>query len=212
MWMATELYDLVRIDHFRGFAANWAVKAGEKTAIKGKWVRGPGAALFDAIAASLGTLIAEDLGVITPDVEELRDRFNFPGMRVLQFAFDNPANIDKPYNYIANSCAYTGTHDNDTTRGWWAGLDEGTRARVGSRLHTADEAMPWSLVRLALSSTARLAVVPAQDLLELDARSRMNTPGTEGGNWQWQATAGGFDEDLALRLRGLVEEYDRSTS
>ena len=209
-----ELFDLVRIDHFRGFVAAWHVPVEAATAKEGHWVEGPAREVLSALveAAGPGTLVAEDLGVITPEVDELRQDFGLPGMKVLQFAFDGDQhNPYLPERHGEQSVVYTGTHDNDTTLGWWAGLDEATRARVGSRLLVADEAMPWSLVRLALSSTARLTVVPAQDLLGLDARSRMNTPGTEGGNWQWQAPSGGFDEDLALRLRRLVEEHGRST-
>jgi 4-alpha-glucanotransferase len=161
-------------------------------------------------AAGPGTLVAEDLGVITPEVDALRSDFGLPGMKVLQFAFNGDA--DNPYlpeRHGEQSVVYTGTHDNDTTVGWWSGTDEATRARVRARLLVPDEPMPWALVRLAMSSTARLAVVPAQDLLALDSRSRMNTPGTDEGNWGWQAPSGAFDADLAGRVRDVVTEQGR---
>jgi 4-alpha-glucanotransferase len=147
--------------------------------------------------------------VITPEVEELRSDFGLPGMKVLQFAFNgDAANPYLPEKHGEESVVYTGTHDNDTTVGWWAETDEATRERVRARLLVPDEPMPWALIRLALSSTARLAVVPAQDLLGLDSRSRMNTPGTDEGNWGWQAP-GGFDEALAARVRALATEFAR---
>lgn len=207
-----ELFDLVRIDHFRGFEAAWHVPVDAATAREGWWVPGPGARILSALVdtAGPGTLVAEDLGVITPEVEELRIRFGLPGMKVLQFAFDGSS--DNPYlprHHGEQSVVYTGTHDNDTTVGWWQLLDEQTRDRVRSCLSDPDEAMPWALIRLALESTARLAVLPAQDLLGLGSESRMNTPGTAEGNWAWQATAGAFDEDLAARLRALVVAAER---
>ena len=154
--------------------------------------------------------MAEDLGVITPEVEELRDRSGLPGMKVLQFAFNGDAeNPYLPGHHGEHSVVYTGTHDNDTTAGWWATLDEETRDRVRSFLVDPDEAMPGALVRLALASTARLAVVPAQDLLGLGSEARMNTPGTDQGNWGWQAPGGAFDADLAARVHALVEAADR---
>jgi 4-alpha-glucanotransferase len=207
-----ELFDLVRIDHFRGFEAAWHVPADAPTARDGWWVRAPGTEVLTALVdtAGPGTLVAEDLGVITPEVEELRDRFGLPGMKVLQFAFDgNPDNPYLPHRHGERSVVYTGTHDNDTTVGWWNQLDDHTRDRVRSSLLDPDEAMPWALVRLGLASTARLTVVPAQDLLGLGSESRMNTPGTALGNWGWQAPAGAFDGDLAARVRALVAEADR---
>ncbi|RYP86249.1 4-alpha-glucanotransferase [Nocardioides guangzhouensis] len=207
-----ELFDLVRIDHFRGFEAAWHVPADAPTARDGWWVRAPGTEVLTALVdtAGPGTLVAEDLGVITPEVEELRDRFGLPGMKVLQFAFDgNPDNPYLPHRHGEQSVVYTGTHDNDTTVGWWSQLDDHTRDRVRSCLVDPGEAMPWALVRLALASTARLTVVPAQDLLGLGSEGRMNTPGTGLGNWRWQAPAGAFDHDLAARVRTLVAEADR---
>jgi 4-alpha-glucanotransferase len=206
-----ELFDLVRIDHFRGFEAAWHVPADAPTAKDGRWVKGPGAEVLAALVdeAGPGTLVAEDLGVITPEVEELRVRFGLPGMKVLQFAFDGEA--DNPYlpeRHGLGNVVYTGTHDNDTTVGWWAEVDEKTRARARARLLVPDESMPWALIRLAFSSTARLAVVPAQDLLGLDSDSRMNTPGTDEGNWSWRASSD-FDDALATRVRALATEFER---
>jgi len=210
-----ELFDLVRIDHFRGFEAAWHVPAEAATARGGKWVKGPGSEVLAALieTAGPGTLVAEDLGVITPEVDDLRLRNGLPGMKVLQFAFDG--SLDNPYlpaNHGELSVVYTGTHDNDTTVGWWAGADARTRAQVASHLIDPEEPMPAALVRLAMQSTARLAVVPAQDLLALGSESRMNTPGTDAGNWRWQAPDGAFDADLAARLRGLVQLAGRDPS
>ena len=207
-----ELFDLVRIDHFRGFEAAWHVPVEAETAREGRWVKGPGHEVLAALveAAGPGTLVAEDLGVITPEVEALRDDFGLPGMKILQFAFDgNPENPYLPERHGERSVVYTGTHDNDTTVGWWSSLEEETRAQVRERLPVPDEEMPWALVRLALSSTARLAVVPAQDLLALGSECRMNTPGTASGNWSWQAPAGVFDDRLAARLHELVAAAGR---
>jgi 4-alpha-glucanotransferase len=206
------LFDLVRIDHFRGFEAAWHVPLEAATAREGWWVPGPGAEIMSALVdtAGPGTLVAEDLGVITPEVEELRIRFGLPGMKVLQFAFDgNPDNPYLPRHHGEQSVVYTGTHDNDTTVGWWHLLDEQTRDRVRSSLADPDKAMPWALIRLALESTARLAVVPAQDLLGLGSESRMNTPGTARGNWAWQAPAGAFDDDLAATVHADVAATHR---
>jgi 4-alpha-glucanotransferase len=207
-----ELFDLVRIDHFRGFEAAWHVPAGADTARGGRWVPGPGAAILSALVevAGPGTLVAEDLGVITPEVEALRDEFGLPGMKILQFAFDgSPDNPYLPERHGELSVVYTGTHDNDTTLGWWQELDHATRDLVRSYLVDPDEPMPWALIRLALESTARLTVLPAQDLLELDSASRMNKPGTARGNWAWRATAGAFDAVLAARMRAAVSAAGR---
>jgi 4-alpha-glucanotransferase len=207
-----ELFDLVRIDHFRGFEAAWHVPVEAETAKDGYWVKSPGREVLSALvdAAGPGTLVAEDLGVITPEVEALRTEFGLPGMKVLQFAFDGSS--DNPYlpaHHDEQSVVYTGTHDNDTTLGWWSELDEPARARVRSFLVDPDEPMPWALVRLALGSTARLSVVPAQDLLGLGSEARMNTPGTDEGNWDWRAEPGSFDSGLADRLRALVSGSTR---
>ncbi|MFC6287109.1 4-alpha-glucanotransferase [Nocardioides sp. GCM10027113] len=207
-----ELFDLVRIDHFRGFEAAWHVPLEAETAREGWWVPGPRADILSALvdAAGVGSLVAEDLGLITPEVNELRERFDVPGMKVLQFAFDgDPDNLYLPHQHGEHSVVYTGTHDNDTTLGWWSEVDESTRSRVRDLLPDPDEDMPWAFIRLAMTSTARLAVVPAQDLLGLGSESRMNTPGTAAGNWSWQAPEGVFDDDLAARLRSVVESASR---
>ena len=180
--------------------------ADAPTAREGRWVPGPGADILSVLVdtAGPGSLVAEDLGVITAEVEELLVRFDLPGMKVLQFAFDGER--DNPYlprHHGEHSVVYTGTHDNDTTVGWWEQSDEETRDRVRSCLSDPEEAMPWALIRLAMQSTARLSVVPAQDLLGLGSESRMNTPGTSQGNWAWQAPAGAFDADLATRIHEL---------
>ena len=205
------LFDLVRIDHFRGFVAAWHVPADAATAREGSWVPGPGAEVLSALVetAGPGTLVAEDLGVITPDVEELRTRFGLPGMKILQFAFDG--STDNPYlpqHHGELTVVYTSTHDNDTTAGWWDQLDERTRDLVRGYVDPG-EPMPWALVRLALESTARLAVVPAQDLLGLGSESRMNTPGTAEGNWAWRARAGALDDALAARFRTALSAAGR---
>ncbi len=208
-----ELFDLVRIDHFRGFVAAWHVPVEAETAKEGHWVVGPAREVLAALVqtAGPGTLVAEDLGVITEEVDELRLAFGLPGMKVLQFGFDGDE--DNPYlpaRHGELSVVYTGTHDNDTTVGWWTRLDAASRERVRATVPDPEEPMPWALTRLAMSSTARLVVVPAQDLLELGSDSRMNTPGTDTGNWQWQAPAGAFDPALAARVRELVAGHHRA--
>ena len=180
--------DLVRIDHFRGFAAYWEIDAAEETAMNGRWVPAPGQALFTALRAALGTVpvIAEDLGVITPEVEALRDAFGFPGMRVLHFAFGGEADHPfLPHNYVPNCVAYTGTHDNDTSRGWATHADAKQRERARIYLECDDAALPWAMVRAVLASVARLAIVPMQDVLGLGSEHRMNTPG-QLDCWTWR--------------------------
>ena len=207
-----ELFDLVRIDHFRGFEAAWHVPVEAPTAREGHWVAGPGMAVLEALVdtAGPGTLVAEDLGVITAEVDRLRLGAGLPGMKVLQFGFDGSSdNPHLPAQHDEQCVVYTGTHDNDTTLGWWESVDEGTRAQVGRHLLDPTEPMPWALIRLALSSRARLAVVPAQDLLELGSESRMNTPGTDAGNWGWVAPEDSFTERLAGHLRQLVADTNR---
>ncbi|HEY5975505.1 MAG TPA: 4-alpha-glucanotransferase, partial [Geobacteraceae bacterium] len=203
----------VRIDHFRGFAACWAVPAGQKTAVKGRWQPCPGEHLFEALRQTLGQLpiIAEDLGVITPDVEALRDRFQLPGMKILQFAFDSgPANAYLPHNFQPNCVAYTGTHDNDTTAGWYASLDDRQRKRVLAYLRCNEQDVVRELIRTAFASVAAMAIVPLQDVLELDTSNRMNVPGVAGGNWGWRCAAGGYTGSHAGRLRDLAEMYNRN--
>lgn len=188
--IATELkrFDLIRIDHFRGFEACWEIPATEPTAINGRWVPVPGDALFTSLRARFGALplVAEDLGIITPEVTALRRRHGLPGMLVLQFAFDGGANNPYlPQHHIADAVVYTGTHDNDTTLSWFASLDQTAQRAVLDTLKTT-EAMPRALVQAALNSVARLAMIPMQDILQLGAGQRMNTPGTARGNWKWR--------------------------
>jgi 4-alpha-glucanotransferase len=202
------LHDLSRLDHFRGFAQYWAVPDGAASAVEGEWRDGPRAAVFRAAEAELGPLpvIAEDLGVITPDVVALREELGFPGMVVLQFAFDwFPDNPHKPQNHREDSVVYTGTHDTDTARGWWDALSDEERSRTG--LAAAEP--HWSLIELAYSSPARLAIVQAQDVLGLGSEARMNTPGRDWGNWHWRLEPGQLTREHALRLRGAAERYAR---
>ncbi len=209
--------DVVRLDHFRGFTAAWHVPAGATTAESGEWVPGPGADFFSAVKRELGTLpfIAEDLGVITPDVRALRDQFQLPGMRILQFAFDGHAdNPYLPHNYIPNTVVYTGTHDNATTRGWFEALPEDQRRNMWNYLKRpagySDE-VAWELIRLAWSSVAALAMVPLQDLLDLGAEARMNLPGSVEGNWRWRCTDEMLSTPVLDRLRGLTTSSNRDS-
>ena len=207
-----DLVDLIRIDHFRGFEAAWHVPVEAPTAKEGWWEPGPGSALLAGLVdtAGPGSLVAEDLGVITPAVERLRRDTGLPGMKVLQFAFDgDPSNPHLPANHEERSVVYTGTHDNDTTLGWWRTLSGDSRDLVRSLVPDPQVVMPWALVQLALSSRARLAVVPAQDLLGLGSDARMNTPGAPDGNWAWRAVGGAFDDVLAGRLREDVRSSGR---
>jgi 4-alpha-glucanotransferase len=203
-----DLVDLTRVDHFRGFVAYWAVPAGNKTAVKGRWRRGPGAAVFEAAEAELGPLpvVAEDLGVITEPVVRLRRQLGFPGMAVLQFALGpNPANPHLPANHEPQQVVYTGTHDNDTTVAWWASLSAEDRASSG--LDPQDPA--WSLIAAAWSSRAALAIAPLQDVLRLGNEARMNLPGTEDGNWRWRYDARLLTPQHASDLRALTEHARR---
>lgn len=208
-----QLFDLVRVDHFRGFEAYWEIKAEEETAINGRWVKAPGKKLLKTLQDSFHSLplVAEDLGVITDEVTALREHFHLPGMKILQFAFDgNKKNAYLPHNHEFNSVVYTGTHDNDTTLSWYELLDEQTRRNVQDYVVFGDnEAMPWPLIRTALASVACLAVLPMQDILSLGQGERMNTPGTTEGNWAWRFDWKQVPDDLAPRLRGLVQRYDR---
>lgn len=204
--------DVVRIDHFRGFAACWEIPAEEPTAINGRWVPVPGGELFQELTRTSGMLpvIAEDLGVITPDVEQLRDRFAFPGMKILQFAFDSgPDNPYLPHNYLRHCVVYTGTHDNNTTAGWWQSLQTTQREQVCAYLGHPCRDMPWDLVHLAAASVAKLAIYPLQDLLGLPASARMNCPGQSRENWRWRYPKGALTEELALRLHSLTERFGR---
>ena len=201
------LHDALRLDHFRGFAGYWSVPAEAKTAAEGAWETGPGVALFDAVRAALGSLpfIAEDLGVITEEVVELRRALGLPGMRVLQFGFDDPASDHAPHRLVPDAVVYTGTHDNDTARGWLAALDERARRRVLDYVGGTEGEIAWTLVRVAMTSVADLAMLPLQDLLGLDSAARMNTPGVVLGNWGWRVASGALTPDLAARFRRLAE-------
>jgi len=215
--MATQLerFDLVRVDHFRGFESCWSVPAGAATAAAGHWEPGPGAEIFEAMRSHFGELplVAEDLGVITPAVDALRTGFGFPGMKILQFAFDgDPGNPYLPHMHDREFVVYTGTHDNDTTLGWFDALDDAGRRRVVEYLGHPREPMPWPLVRCALASVARTAVVPLQDLLGLGAQHRMNVPGTGTGNWEWRFDWSQVDAGLAPRLRDLLALYGRAVA
>lgn len=211
------LYDIVRLDHFRGFESYWSIPVKEETAIKGKWNKAPGLELFRVLEARLGPLplVAEDLGMITKEVDQLRIDLGMPGMRVIQFGFsDKGAHMHLPHCYPERTVAYTGTHDNDTTRGWWE--------KAGDQVQTAAEAyvgpVPvsdgvanpvWPLMRATAASVAQLAIVPAQDLFELGSEARMNTPAVAHGNWSWRAPEGGWTSALAARLAALAAVTDR---
>ncbi len=220
-----EKVDLIRLDHFRGFAAYWEIPASEPTAVNGRWVPGPGAEFFETIQQKLGPLpiVAENLGVITPDVTELMERFGFPGMAVLQFAFDDDATSTfLPHNYTRNLVAYTGTHDNDTIVGWWRGKNKTTlppevvaRAKAYARAYLdldrkREREIHWTCIRVLMASVAELVVFPMQDVLGLGSEARMNTPGTTGPhNWSWRLRADQLRPDVAERLRALTEIYGR---
>ncbi len=213
---AMSLFDLTRIDHFRGFVAYWAVPVGARSAVAGRWMRGPGRAVFDAASRELGRLplVAEDLGVITPAVHRLRDELGLPGMLVLQFAFepDEPRSPHRLERHVENRIVYTGTHDHDTARGWYSGLDRERREMVDAALAGLGlgERRPWwSLIRLAFSSPARVAMVQAQDILGLGSEARMNDPGRPSGNWRWQMEPGALTPALASRLREATEDSGR---
>ncbi len=209
---ALRLYDAIRIDHFRGFVASWEIPASEATAINGRWVDAPGDALFEQLQKQFGKLplIAEDLGIITDEVIALRQKYELPGMKILQFAFDSEgSNPYLPHNHTLDSVAYTGTHDNNTTLGWYNELPEGIQERIANYYARPQLAMPWPLIHSALASPARWAIIPLQDLLALDAMHRMNTPGTTDGNWQWRFELPALSRELALRLRELNTLYYR---
>jgi 4-alpha-glucanotransferase len=208
--------DAIRLDHFRGFAAAWHVPAGSPTAQSGQWVPGPGAGLFQTVSRELGALpfIVEDLGIITPDVRDLRDQFQLPGTRVLQFAFDGqPDNPYLPHNFITNTVVYTGTHDNAPTREWYEELPDNQRQNFWNYLHRAPGASPDAapaLMDLAWSSKAALAIAPLQDLLNLGAESRMNVPGRPSGNWRWRCRQDMLSQSAFAWLRNLTETSQRS--
>jgi len=228
------MVDAIRIDHFRGFEASWEVPAGSPTAVNGVWVKGPGAALFEAVRSALTLeqlpFVAENLGVITPAVEALRRQFDLPGMAIVQFAFgtDPQAPDFRPHNYPHNLVVYTGTHDNDTTVGWWTGeaghstrTDEDiSEEREYVKRYLALDGRPfdgaqgrpihWEFIRAVMASVANTAIVPAQDLLGLGSGARMNRPGTASGNWRWRLTPGQLTPDVMRRLGELAETYERA--
>ena len=207
-----ELYDIVRIDHFRGLAAYWSVPYGEKTAVNGTWVNAPGKQLFNTLKNELGELpiIVEDLGVMTHDVEVLRDKFGFPGMKILQFAFDSGENNNYlPHTYNNNCVVYTGTHDNNTILGWYNHASASDKKKVKEYLGGLHDGIVKSMIRLAWESVAEIAIVPLQDILELDEKSRMNMPGTMSKNWIWKYRPNDLKKEHALWLKKITETYDR---
>lgn len=207
------LVDIARIDHFRGFEDYWSVPAGEETAINGQWVPGPGRGLFDAVRDALGDLpvVAEDLGMITKDVDELRESLGFPGMTVLQFAFGSGSdNLYLPHNLVRNTVVYTGTHDNDTSAGWFAGADEQARDHLRRYLRTDASDVAWDLIHTALASVAETSIIPLQDILGLGTDARMNLPGRADGNWGWRMRPGVLTDELAERLAEVVMLYGRA--
>jgi len=215
------MVDIIRIDHFRGFAAYWEIPASEPTAIKGRWLPGPGDALFEAIEQALGRLPiwAEDLGVITPDVIHLREKFGFPGMKILQFAFDQEAlhasfgeytyNPFLPHNYTSNFVVYTGTHDNDTALGWFTNCAPAERTRAMAYLGCDAHEFNWSLIRAAMASVAGIAIFPLQDVLGLGNEARMNLPGTTGSNWTWRYLGCSLTTEICQRLDKITALYER---
>jgi len=221
---ALQQVDIVRVDHFRGLEAYWEVPAGETTARNGRWVKGPGAALFQALEDALGNLpiVAENLGVITPEVEAIRTQFGFPGMAILQFAFgkDPQAPDFKPHNYPRDRVAYTGTHDNDTTVGWWSSAGSGDSTRTAADvqaeraftrryLATGGSEIHWVFIRTLMASVANTVLFPLQDVLGLGSEARMNTPAVPSGNWLWRYRAEMLTPAIAQRLKEMVSTYDR---
>ncbi|HTX75690.1 MAG TPA: 4-alpha-glucanotransferase [Terracidiphilus sp.] len=214
MRRAREVYDIVRLDHFRGFEAYWAIPAEEETAVNGEWVKAPGLELFRALERALGPLplVAEDLGLITKEVDALRMAAGFPGMRVIQFGFsDVGAHIHLPHLYTPQTVAYTGTHDNDTTRGWFESASEAEQEAIAAYIGEppGKDGAVWPLIRAVETSVAQLAIVPAQDLLEMGSEARMNTPAVADGNWSWRAPEGAWTAELAGKLAALAEVTDR---
>ncbi len=206
--------DIVRIDHFRGLEAFWAVPFGEETAIKGKWMKAKGREMIEALTQALPEvfIIAEDLGVMTPAVEALRDDFGLPGMKILQFAFDEEEeNEYLPHSYPRNCIVYTGTHDNDTVVGWYEKTTEANRQKLRDYLDVNGEHVHAALIKAAWRSVANIAITPMQDLLGMGTQARMNTPGLASGNWQWRVGAESINDNLAGALKHITHLYDRST-
>ena len=206
------LYDIIRLDHFRGFEAYWSIPASEETAVNGEWVKAPGLELFERLEQVLGPLplVAEDLGLITPEVDALRLLRSMPGMRVLQFGFgDAESRYHLPHRFTPGAVSYTGTHDNDTTLGWWQKATDSERATVETYVGPVALSPVWALMRASAASIAEMAIVPAQDLLMLGSEARMNTPAVAGGNWSWRAPEGSWTDDIVRGLADLVEVTDR---
>ncbi len=209
---ALRFADLLRVDHFRGFAAYWEIPAAEQTAIRGRWMPGPGRELFEAIREALGELpiVAEDLGFITPEVNELRNAIGVPGMKILQFAFSHTNSAHLPHSYDPKTVVYTGTHDNDTARGWYAEATPEERETVEAYLGVTDaDGVSWALIRAAYTSVAETAIVPVQDILDLGTDARMNMPGAEHDNWSWRHNTGALTAEHAERLRKLAQVSGR---
>lgn len=208
------LFDIIRIDHFRGFESYWSIDSDAKTAIEGKWEKGPGIEFFNKIKEKLGniSIIAEDLGILTDKVIELKKEANLPGMKILQFAFDGTAeNLYLPHNYEKNCVVYTGTHDNDTTKSWFESLSYEEKSYVKNYLNITDESyLTYSLIRLALRSIANICIIPMQDYLNLGKESRMNTPGKADNNWQWRMLDNTLTEELSNNIKNLTILYGRS--
>ena len=205
--------DIVRLDHFIGFIRNWEVPGGDKTAEKGIWAAVPGVEIFKALRSQLGDIpiIAEDLGSMTPEVEHLRDSLEIPGMRILQYAFGGDAyNRDLPHNYIQNCVAYTGTHDSDTTVGWYKSAAKNARTHCRKYLGSSGREIHWDMIRAVFASVADMAIIPAQDVLGLGSDSRMNTPATAKGNWEWRLKENDLTDKAAEKLRDLSETYGRA--
>ena len=209
------LYDMIRLDHFRGFEAYWSIAADEETAVNGQWVKAPGLELFQRLKDVFGELpfVAEDLGLITPEVDELREHFGMPGMRILQFGFsDRGAHLYLPHQYVSNTVAYTGTHDNNTTLGWWKeGITTVERANVQTYLQPIehDGDVVWAMMRAAARSVANVCIFPMQDILHVGSEGRMNTPAASGGNWTWRYERQALHPDFATKLAALMEMTDR---
>ena len=205
--------DYLRIDHFRGLEAYWSVPVGETTAINGTWVKGPGEDLFRAIQAELGEdlpIFAEDLGLITPEVEHLRDTFGFPGMRILQFAFEGGESTFLPHQLNTRNCiCYTGTHDNNTSRGWYDQTSEYSRDKVRRYMNTDASSISWDFIRICLGTIARYSIFPLQDVLKLGSEARMNVPGQAHGNWAWRYQKGDLNSGMASGLRQMTELFGR---
>lgn len=210
-----ELVDIARLDHFRGFAGYWQVPYGEKTAVKGRWVPGPGEGFFEVVDIVLGDLpiIAEDLGVITADVIAMRERFNFPGMRIFQFAFQgDPQEPFLPHNHVENCVVYTGTHDNDTARGWYERVSEEERSFYRRYMNRDGKQVAWDMIRATWGSVAVFALAPMQDFLNLGNEARMNYPGNPSGNWTWRMTNSALSDSLQARIKEINFLYDRENT